>query len=123
MLRAREHVLDRQLEQRTQAFDDLLPRHVRTQPPGIDLEPATEVDERVAGDDRAMALDPEHQVVRLLPGKRLDTDVQSVARRIRARLADPLLEEPDDVRLPSPACSAVMPYVRMRSSAVSGSGV
>ena len=67
------------------------------QPPGIDPEPAPEVDERVAGDDRPMALDPEHQVVRLLSGKRLDTDVQSVARRVEARLADPLLEEPDDV--------------------------
>ena len=59
--------------------------------------PTTEVAERVAGDDRAMALDPEHQVVPLLSGERLDTDVQSVARRIQARLADPLLEEPDDV--------------------------
>ena len=33
-----------------------------------------------------------------MSGKRLDTDVQSVARRVRVRLADPLLEEPDDVR-------------------------
>ena len=93
----REHVFYGQVEQRTQTLDDLLPRHVRAQPPGIDLEPATEVDERVAGDDRAMALDPEHHVVRLLSGQRFDTDVHSVARRVQVRLTDPLLEEPDDV--------------------------
>src|SRR5215211_1878064 len=93
----REHDLDRQLEQRTQAFDGVLPRQVWTQPAGIDLEPATEVDKRVAGDDGAMALDPEHHVVRLLSGKRLDADVQSVACRVRVRVADALLEEPDDV--------------------------
>ena len=40
-------MLDRQLQQRTQASDDLLERRVRTQPPGIDLEPATEVDELI----------------------------------------------------------------------------
>jgi len=48
------HVLDRQLEQQAQAFDDLLQRHVRAEPPGIDLEPLTEVDERVPRDDGAM---------------------------------------------------------------------
>src|SRR4029450_702829 len=82
-----EHVLDRLLQQGTQPFDDRLPRHVRTQPSGIDLEPATKVDERVAGDDRAMALS----------GKRLDTNVQSVARRGQVHLADPLVEKPYDV--------------------------
>jgi hypothetical protein len=41
------NVLDRELEQRAQAFDDLLQHHVRAEPPGIDLEPLTEVDERV----------------------------------------------------------------------------
>ena len=55
----REHVLDRQLEQRTQAFDDLLPRHRRTWPPRVDLEALAGIDESVASDDRAMALDPE----------------------------------------------------------------
>ena len=45
-------------------------------------------------------IDPEHDVVRLLPGKRLDADVQSVARGIRMRLADPVLEEPHDVGRP-----------------------
>jgi hypothetical protein len=32
-----------------------------------------------------------------LSGKRLDTNVQSVARRVQVRLADPLLEKPYDV--------------------------
>jgi hypothetical protein len=85
-----EHVLDGQFEQRAEALDHLLPRHARPQPPGIDVEPATEVGERVADDDRAMALDPEHHVVRLLTGKGLDADVEPVARGVRARLADPL---------------------------------
>jgi hypothetical protein len=44
-----------------------------------------------------MALDPKHQVVRLLPGERLHADVQPVARRIRARVSLSLLEQPDDV--------------------------
>jgi len=92
-----EHVLDGQVEQRAQPLDDLLPRHVFVQPPRIDFEPAAEIDERVAGDDRPVARDPEHRVVLLLPRKYLDTDVQPVARRVRASLADPLFQEPDDV--------------------------
>ncbi len=41
-----EDVLDRLLEQWAEPLDDLLHRHVRAEPPGIDPEPATEVDER-----------------------------------------------------------------------------
>ena len=58
---------------------------------------APEVHERVAGDDRAMARDPQHRVVRLVSGERFNADVQPVARRVQVRLADPLLEKPHDI--------------------------
>jgi hypothetical protein len=35
--------------------------------------------ERVAGDERTVALDPEHEVVRLHPGEHFDADRQPVA--------------------------------------------
>src|SRR5262245_26490259 len=67
------------------------------QPPFVDLEAVAEIHEGVAGNDRAMALDPQHRVVRLLSWKDVDADIEPVARRIRVRLALPVLEEPDDV--------------------------
>src|SRR4030095_3925300 len=49
----REHVLDRQREQRAQSLDHLFPRHALAQPLEWDLETTAEVDERVAGNYRA----------------------------------------------------------------------
>ena len=93
----REHVLDRQLEQRAQPRGDLLARHAGAEPPLVDLEALAEVDERVAGDHRPLALDPEHGVVRLVPGEHVGTERQPVAGRVRACLAFVLAEQPDDV--------------------------
>src|ERR1700738_322378 len=69
----RKHMLDRQLEQRTQPRGDLLARHTRAEPPLVDLQAPAEVDERVAGDQRTLALDPEHSVVRLIAGAYVGT--------------------------------------------------
>jgi hypothetical protein len=60
-------MLDRQVQQGTQRADDVLARESRAQPAGVDLKPVAEVHERVAGDDRRVALDPEDHVVELLP--------------------------------------------------------
>ena len=43
----REHLLDRQGEERAQPLGDLLARHARAEPPLVDLEAPAEVDERV----------------------------------------------------------------------------
>src|SRR4051794_33967784 len=64
----REHVLDRQREERAQPRGDPLSRHAGGKPPLVDLEASAEVDERVAADHRARALEPENDVVRLVPG-------------------------------------------------------
>jgi hypothetical protein len=53
----REHVLDRELEQRAQPLGDALTRHAGAKPSLVDLEAMAEVDERVAGDHRAVALE------------------------------------------------------------------
>src|SRR5690349_12717075 len=58
----REHQLDGPVQQRPQALDDLVAAHAGAQP-AVDLESLSEVGERVAGDDCAVALDPEHEVV------------------------------------------------------------
>jgi hypothetical protein len=74
-------MLDRPLEQRAQPLGDLLGRHAVRQPLGWNLEALAEVVERVAGDDRTAALDPQNDVVRLLSQERLDSDGQPIARR------------------------------------------
>ena len=88
----REHVLDRQLEQRAQPLGDLFARHLRAKPPLVDLEPLTEVDERVARDHRAMAFDPEHGVVRLVSRKHVCTEWEPVTGRVHMCLALALAE-------------------------------
>ena len=93
----RKHVLDRQCEQRAQSRGDLLARHAGAEPPLVDLEAMAEVDERVAGDHRTLALDPEHRVVRLVPGEHVGTERQPVAGRVRACFAFPFAQQPDDV--------------------------
>jgi hypothetical protein len=45
-----------------------------------DFEAATEVDQGVAGYDRAHALDPEHEVIVRPSGERLDADWSSLTR-------------------------------------------
>src|SRR5205809_5377235 len=90
-------MLDRQREQRAQPLGNLLARHARAEPPLVDLEAPAEVDERVAGDHRTLALDPEHRVVRLVSGEYVGTERQPVARRVRTCLALLLAEQPDDV--------------------------
>ena len=61
-------------EQRAQAREDLLGLHALVRPVGRELEAGAAVAERVAGDERAPALDPEYEVVGLHPGERLDPD-------------------------------------------------
>ena len=51
-----QHDLDRQPEQRPQVFDHLLARDTVLQYLSRNLEPATEVDQCVAGDDRTHTL-------------------------------------------------------------------
>src|SRR5205807_6536938 len=62
-----------------------------------DLETAAEVDERVAGEDRPALLDPEHEVVVLPSGKRLDPDRKPVTRRVQVPVAAISGQEPGDV--------------------------
>jgi hypothetical protein len=76
---------------------DLLARHTRAEPPLVDLEALAEVAERVAGDHRTPAPDPEHSVVLLVPGEHIGAERQLVAGRIRACLAFLLAEQPDEV--------------------------
>ena len=95
-------MLDRPLEQRAQALDDLLARHARAEPSGIDLHPVAPVDERVAGDDRAMALDPEDAVVVLLPGEDLDPGGQPIACRVPVHVVGVGPAQPEQIGLPSP---------------------
>jgi hypothetical protein len=82
-----EHELDRQLEQWPQSFGDLLAGNAVLQHLRWDLEAATEVDQRIAGDDRAPTLDPKYEVVVRPAGKRLDPDRKPVARRVQVGLA------------------------------------
>src|SRR5438874_13697058 len=96
----RKHELDRQLEQRAQPLGDLLARHTRAEPPLVDLEASAEVAKRVAGDHSTLALDPEHSVVRLMPGEHVGAERQSVAGRVRACFTFLLAEPPDAVRTP-----------------------
>src|SRR5688572_20471212 len=111
----REDVLDRQLEQRTQPGGNLLARYSGAEPALVDLEPAAEVDQRVAGDHRTLALDPVHGVVRLVPGEDVDAERQPVAG-LYGR-ASPLFSRSSQTTsgAPSPACSTVRPYVSMRN--------
>jgi hypothetical protein len=44
-----------------------------------------------------VARNPEHRVVRLLAREHVDPDVEPVAARERARIADPFADEPGDV--------------------------
>ena len=119
----REHVLDRQ-RRAADAAPRRSPRASRRgEPPLVDLEALAEVDERVAGDHRTLALDPEHGVVRLRAREHVGTERQPVAGRVRACLAVLSRSSQTTSGLPSPACSAVRPYVSMRYCALSGSGV
>src|SRR2546421_564602 len=94
----RKHELDRQLEQRTQPLGDLLAGHTRAEPSLVDLEAPAEVAERIAGNHSTLALDPEHSVVRLMPGEHIGPEWQPVAGRVRACLTFLLAEQPDKVR-------------------------
>ena len=119
----RKHVLDRECKERAQSCGDLLARHAGGKPPLVDLEPLAEVDERVAGDHRTLALEPEHGVVRLVPW---NTSAPNGSRSPAAYgRASPFPSRSSQTTsgLPSPACSAVRPYVSMRNCALSGSGV
>ena len=64
----REDELDSVAEQRAQCLEDSLRRDALRYPRDRELEARAAVDERVAGDERPAAVDPEHEVVRLLPG-------------------------------------------------------
>src|SRR5262245_26593274 len=68
-----QHELDRQIEQRTEPLDDVVARHVRPTAE-LDVEPVTEVGERVAGDDRVGRRQPEDEVVVLTAGVRMDAE-------------------------------------------------
>src|SRR5215217_3848440 len=75
-----EHDLNRQVEQRAQALEDLLARLALGNPAVEERQAGAVIDERVADNDRSAALDPEHMVERrLTPGARLDADRQLIA--------------------------------------------
>jgi hypothetical protein len=57
-----QHELDRQVEQRTEALDDILARHVLAIA-DPDVQSVAEVGERIAGDDRTGRREPEDEVV------------------------------------------------------------
>src|SRR5829696_10125592 len=94
----RQHVLDRQLEQRTQPRGNLPARHTGAEPPLVDLESVAEVDEGVARNHHALALDPEYGVVRLVPLEDIGAERQPIAGRVRPCVTLALSEQPDDVR-------------------------
>jgi uncharacterized protein YndB with AHSA1/START domain len=77
----REHELDRQLEQRPESFEDLLPGDAPAQPL-VQREARSEVGERVARDDRADTLDPQDEALVLEARVRLDPDRKPVAGRV-----------------------------------------
>ena len=97
----REHELDRQLEQRAaQRFEDLLARLALAQPVDRELEAVAAVDERVADDERPVALDPEHEVVVQHAREYLEPHRQPVAGREHVPLLLEALEiiaQPRDV--------------------------
>ena len=80
----REHVLDRQVEQRAQALGDLLARHGLAQPLVLDPQALPEVGQRVAGDHRALGLDPQHDVVLLAALEHVDLEWQILTRQVEA---------------------------------------
>src|SRR5438094_7463369 len=90
--------LDRQPEQRPQVFDQLLARDTVLQHLSRDLEPATEVDQRVAGDDRTRTLDPEHKVAVRPSGERLEADRKPVTRSVQVGFPAALHQQPRDIR-------------------------
>jgi hypothetical protein len=108
-------MLDRQPEERAQAFGDLIAGHALAEPLERDLEAPAEVDEGVAGDDRSAVFDPEHEVVLLVSRERLDSDGQPIAGRDPVPLDCVVRSQPGQVGLPPDASSAVSPYVSMRS--------
>jgi hypothetical protein len=75
----REHDVDGQVEERAQPADDLIDRDARPGPRRMQLEAVAAVDQRVACDDGASALDVEHEVVRLERLERADADRERVA--------------------------------------------
>src|SRR5439155_8778127 len=93
-----EDDLDRQPEERAQALDHLLAPDTVLQHLSRDLEAATEVDQRVAGDDRTHTLDPEHKVVVRPSGERLEADRKPVTRSVEVGLPAALHQQPRDVR-------------------------
>src|SRR4029450_1423989 len=118
-----EHVLDRLLQQGTQPFDDRLPRHVRTQPSGLissprpkstSVSPATTV--------RWLSIQSTMSFGRCPGNASTPTSSRSPAA-YRCASPIPSLRSHTTSGLPSPACSAVRPYVCMRYSAVLGCGV
>ena len=55
-----QHELDRQVEQRTEALDDILARHVLAIA-DPDVQSVAEAGERIAGDDRTGRREPEDE--------------------------------------------------------------
>ncbi len=77
-------MLDRQVEERARALDGLVPRHALAKPLERYLEALPEVDERVAGDDGAVVVDPEHDFVCFPARERLDSGQRPVAGAVWA---------------------------------------
>ena len=84
--------LDRQIEQRPQSLDDLLTGDAAAQPL-VQREACSEVGERVARDGRADALRPQHEVIVLPPGVRLDPGGKHVAGRDYYQTVNPATQE------------------------------
>ena len=89
------------------------PRHPFAQPTAQDLEALAEVDERVADDDRALALDPE-QEPRSLGWEAWTPAGEPIAGRVRVCVA--LLRGAATTGRADLRPSAVMPYFCIRSS-------
>jgi hypothetical protein len=83
------------------ALRHLLARHPATQPLGLNRDAFTEIRERVSGDDRPPAFDPEHEIVVLSPGERLDSEGQPVVGRVPMRFGTPG-SQPSQVGAPVP---------------------
>src|ERR671936_162509 len=68
-----QHELDRQVEQRTEPFDDVVARHVLATAE-LNVKSVTEVGERVAGEDRVDRRQPEDEIVVLATYVRVDAE-------------------------------------------------
>jgi hypothetical protein len=98
----RQHELDREIEQGPETFDHLLVCDSLALPlVRVELEAPAEVGKRVADDDRTATFDPEHEIVVLPSGKRLDSERKPVTCQVEVRLAAVPGQQPAEVWAPA----------------------